>query len=223
MKKTILTTSLLGLLTVASQAAVIITEDFASIGDWTFDVDSDSSGGNLTSTPVGGGTNGTNTSIHEDGAALGDPNEGTLTRTFSTIGFNTITLDFSAFQGLGNGSEPGTFEGAESFDFAVNTGGGFVSLGGGPIAGRLSTGAAGTASAADVFTLTNEALGAGADNGSFDVKITIKTGYTDGVGTGGSEEYILENLVVNGTAVPEPSSTALLGLGGLALILRRRK
>jgi len=31
------------------------------------------------------------------------------------------------------------------------------------------------------------------------------------------------NLVISGTAVPEPSSTALLGLGGLALILRRRK
>ena len=28
---------------------------------------------------------------------------------------------------------------------------------------------------------------------------------------------------VTGTAVPEPSSVALLGLGGLALILRRRK
>jgi len=28
---------------------------------------------------------------------------------------------------------------------------------------------------------------------------------------------------INGTLVPEPSSTALLGLGGLALILRRRK
>ena len=31
------------------------------------------------------------------------------------------------------------------------------------------------------------------------------------------------NLVLNLTAVPEPSSTALLGLGGLALILRRRR
>jgi hypothetical protein len=29
--------------------------------------------------------------------------------------------------------------------------------------------------------------------------------------------------VLTGTAVPEPSSMALLGLGGLALILRRRK
>ncbi|MGB1260295.1 MAG: PEP-CTERM sorting domain-containing protein, partial [Akkermansiaceae bacterium] len=31
------------------------------------------------------------------------------------------------------------------------------------------------------------------------------------------------NLAVSGTAVPEPTSSALLGLGGLALILRRRK
>ena len=30
-------------------------------------------------------------------------------------------------------------------------------------------------------------------------------------------------LQLRTTAVPEPSSTALLGLGGLALILRRRK
>ena len=33
----------------------------------------------------------------------------------------------------------------------------------------------------------------------------------------------LDNVVVDVTAVPEPSAAALLGLGGLALILRRRK
>ena len=40
-----------------------------------------------------------------------------------------------------------------------------------------------------------------------------------------SRIHVLDNIVLNGdvTAVPEPSSTALLGLGGLALILRRRK
>lgn len=34
-------------------------------------------------------------------------------------------------------------------------------------------------------------------------------------------DLVIDNISVN--AVPEPSSTALLGLGGLALILRRRK
>ena len=32
-----------------------------------------------------------------------------------------------------------------------------------------------------------------------------------------------DNINITGTAVPEPTTTALLGLGGLALILRRRK
>ncbi|MEJ6700837.1 MAG: PEP-CTERM sorting domain-containing protein, partial [Akkermansiaceae bacterium] len=39
----------------------------------------------------------------------------------------------------------------------------------------------------------------------------------------GDEDFAIDDLVVEGTVVPEPSSSALLGLGGLALILRRRK
>jgi hypothetical protein len=35
--------------------------------------------------------------------------------------------------------------------------------------------------------------------------------------------FTLDNVSFDGTAVPEPTTTALLGLGGLALILRRRK
>ncbi len=43
-------------------------------------------------------------------------------------------------------------------------------------------------------------------------------------GTPGEEETLfLTEFTVAVTPVPEPSSTALLGLGGLALILRRRK
>ena len=39
---------------------------------------------------------------------------------------------------------------------------------------------------------------------------------------GGSDVHI-DRVFLESTAVPEPSSAALLGLGGLALILRRRK
>lgn len=41
----------------------------------------------------------------------------------------------------------------------------------------------------------------------------------------GSAPYEIDNFVLDGTiiAVPEPSSAALLGLGGLSLILRRRR
>jgi hypothetical protein len=44
--------------------------------------------------------------------------------------------------------------------------------------------------------------------------------------TGDADEnsrFRLGNVAFSGTVVPEPSSAALLGLGGLALILRRRK
>ena len=38
-----------------------------------------------------------------------------------------------------------------------------------------------------------------------------------------TDDYIIDNVSFDGTAIPEPTTTALLGLGGLALILRRRK
>jgi hypothetical protein len=41
--------------------------------------------------------------------------------------------------------------------------------------------------------------------------------------TGSPDQYEVDNVLFQGTAVPEPTTTALLGLGGLALILRRRK
>jgi hypothetical protein len=42
-------------------------------------------------------------------------------------------------------------------------------------------------------------------------------------GLAGAVSYDADSVNLNITSVPEPSSTALLGLGGLALIFRRRK
>lgn len=44
---------------------------------------------------------------------------------------------------------------------------------------------------------------------------------TIGAGSAGDTKFAISSFTVE--AVPEPSSTALIGLGGLALILRRRK
>jgi hypothetical protein len=63
----------------------------------------------------------------------------------------------------------------------------------------------------NIFSYTLTAVDA-ADYIGQDLAIRI-----DGVGN----EGVIDNVQV--TAVPEPSTTALLGLGGLALILRRRK
>jgi len=64
-----------------------------------------------------------------------------------------------------------------------------------------------------VIDLSAESLVAG----DYRVTVTIN----DMVGGGAFASY--DGVTLEGTVVPEPSSTALLGLGGLALILRRRK
>jgi len=77
----------------------------------------------------------------------------------------------------------------------------------------------------------NPVNGAAADDGWEDWSYTFVTGASPAglgealrveiVGSGVQSTY--DNISLTAVAVPEPSTTALLGLGGLALILRRRK
>ena len=63
------------------------------------------------------------------------------------------------------------------------------------------------------ITLTGESLAVG--------EYRVSVGMRDMIGGGAFAAF--DGVTLEGTAVPEPTSTALLGLGGLALIMRRRK
>jgi hypothetical protein len=49
------------------------------------------------------------------------------------------------------------------------------------------------------------------------------TAFTIGAGSSGDTKFAIDGITVGVVAVPEPSSAALLGLAGLALMLRRRR
>ncbi len=55
---------------------------------------------------------------------------------------------------------------------------------------------------------------------------TIQIAFSNGTGSGGGHHLFLDNVGVSGAiavAIPEPSSLALLGLSGMAMVIRRRK
>ena len=69
-------------------------------------------------------------------------------------------------------------------------------------------------------TVTNYAFSA--PTASLDVSLLDNARYVR-VTTYSTDWSMISEVDFNGDAVPEPTTTALLGLGGLALILRRRK
>ena len=97
------------------------------------------------------------------------------------------------------------------------------SLGGGTISTHTLD-AVGGSLVSDTYTPT---LGASFQNLT-NTDVTFTWALSNNLGsnyTGDARGHVMDNIKLIGTVspVPEPSSTALIGLGGLALILRRRK
>ncbi|MCP5537356.1 MAG: PEP-CTERM sorting domain-containing protein [Akkermansiaceae bacterium] len=104
-----------------------------------------------------------------------------------------------------------------NFQFAYSTDASWTTA---DLIGTLQTQASGTSGTGNVVTVSAGAL----DLPSGVTSAEARLYYWDTTGTtnlGGN--FHLYDVSANYTAVPEPSSTALLGLGGLALIFRRRK
>ncbi len=135
---------------------------------------------------------------------------------FSAIAANTqytIGFDYgNAASGAGTVGQTGTW----TVEFGTITGGTFTQLATTSVNHTIVT-------AADIFFNGSEQTGSFVftTDGTFTGGETLSIRANNG--TGGISFMGFDNFTVDGTAVPEPSSTALLGLGGLALILRRRK
>jgi hypothetical protein len=151
---------------------------------------------------------------------------------YSVVGAPSNIIAPDAFLGNLSAYDGGTF----SWD-GVATDEGSGSVPGSYAYGKVTvTGTAGSATSALIPSADRPTLAGwssyshdftaadfGKTEGEWDAILANVTSITlGGNAYGGSENLGYDNIALN-AAVPEPSSTALLGLGGLALILRRRK
>ena len=106
---------------------------------------------------------------------------------------------------------------ANSFDFSYSTDGtSYTSVAGGSFTSvEVADGSPAWTTGASYSDTISASVASG---GSLYLRWTGN----DVSGGGSRDEFALDDVSV-GESIPEPSSTALLGLGGLALILRRRK
>ncbi len=202
----------------ANAATTLISSDFeGSLGDWT------ASAG--TSLYTYGGLPDHNYASGGTGAANLPKSGGTLTLTdallLDTQGYTSITIGFD-YQWMN-----GTSTRRLNIEYAAD-GVTFTTL------GRLTSGTSGGNEmiASGTITLledTDHSVTGGMQiqNTGFlpSFTDTAKFRFVDIASAGADVRVYVDNVTITGTPdfVPEPSTTALLGLGGLALILRRRK
>lgn len=230
MKTTSLVASM-SLIAASANAAIVFTDDFESPDVTAAQSDGNTSGAVTTSKWVratngfGAGRDGTVDEAHgdftdpvgEQAYAFRYTNSG-ITTTFESIGAlvagSTYTVTFDAVLDGHNAGAPFlaalvTFDGAGTRT-SIN---GSVADNTSKVLDTLSGSYAGTTYQQFSFSFTADAILDAAVLGH-DVALRID---------GATNSAIIDNISVDVVPIPEPSSTALFGLGGLALILRRRR
>lgn len=115
------------------------------------------------------------------------------------------------------------------YDFWVSSGSGvataatveaFVSVDGGAFVSFGSTSSSDTGAAGDVAAVGTANLDLSSITGAESVEVRLGVGYSSG--NSDSASGFLQGVQLEGDVVPEPGSLALLGLGGLCVLRRRR-
>lgn len=137
----------------------------------------------------------------------------------ATVDYTNLTLSIAKLGPEGVNDRPG--RGPTVYVFAGDFSGGDPSTG--DVLGSQVVPDAKSATG-NLFNADVDLSGLTGISGATEVRLYLDNG---GAGNNG-HRIILDDIMVNGTvtavtAIPEPSSTVLLGLGGLALILRRRR
>ena len=205
MKSTLLTSALIFGSAIVLQAATV------SIANADFE----SSTGDL---PGDGGWNNNNPSdwivTGSVGMQDGDSTEGVTNYLIFIQGADSsVAQDISADAVIGGSVTVGdkfdlsalarNTNASPTFDFDIQDASGNSLIGGAVISSTLNIGSLATATASGTI-----------DTASTEVFLFIRAN---------GAQFLLDDVSLDYTVVPEPSSAALLGLGGLALILRRRK
>ncbi|HKL23030.1 MAG TPA: hypothetical protein VJ904_14585, partial [Tichowtungia sp.] len=183
-------------LVVQSGAAALYETGFTDLSGWTTEID-----------PQGVLEVSTFASPGESVASYRQNDDGfanimnSITRTIDTTGYTNLMVSLSAFQNAGS------FEGDEYLEIEVDYGEGFVSLlKNTGVWNGTPGGSSGTGNSASTSTGGLQ-LDAAADNGSFDIRITMASGWFSKVGgtiESYSEVYYLDHLRVEEFVAPAP-------------------